>query len=299
MRLAALVNERSGSGRGAEVSAELQANGVECHVLAANDDVRSWASNAIDSGAEALVAAGGDGTIASVAQVAAGRVPIAVVPVGTRNHFAVDIGLDPSDPVASLRASLAGEARGVDLGEVNDEVFLNNVSFGIYAAAVSDPAYRSGRLRVLARTARRALTSSPATARITTPVPVDVPPGAQIGAILVSNNAYQFAAAPGGKLRLNLTSGELWVYVLGMPQAVRHLPLLHALREVLATGSISLGAWPVNELVLESDRPVPVASDGEYRPSMAPPYRLASRPQALQVLMPKRSARSSTLTLEW
>jgi diacylglycerol kinase family enzyme len=299
MQVAALVNTRSGSGLGRQVQADLSSGGVPSALLTDGLNVGAWVDSALAGGAEVLLAAGGDGTIASVAQAAAGRAPLVVVPVGTRNHFAVDLGLDPGDPVATMRACLAGSPRRVDLGELNGDVFLNNVSFGIYASAVSDPAYRSGRLRVMARTARAAVSGRGETAQIRTPVPVDVPPGARIGAILVSNNSYDFAAAPGQKLRATLDSGRLWVYLLGAPRALGRLPLLRAIQEMLTTGSVSLGTWQVSDLEFDSDRPVPVACDGEYRPAVTPPYRLSSRPGALEVLVPVATARASTLTMQW
>src|SRR5215211_3749064 len=89
-------------------------------------------------GAEVVGAAGGDGSLAGVAQVALERdLPFVVVPMGTRNHFAKDLGLDPDDPVAALDA-FDGTERRVDVGRVNGRVFLNNVSLGAYAAAVHD-----------------------------------------------------------------------------------------------------------------------------------------------------------------
>lgn len=299
MRLAALVNLHSGSGRGSEILDDLTANGVTCDVLEPGVDIQAWAERSIADGAEALVAAGGDGTIATVAQVAAGRVPIAVAPVGTRNHFALDLGLDPDDPVTSLRASLAGEPTGIDVGEMNGEIFLNNASFGIYAAAVADPEYRSGRLKVLANAARGAVTSTGETATISAPMPIEIPEDAVVGAALIANNAYEFVSSPGQRLRPTLTSGHLWVYLLGIPQTTGRLPLMKAVREVLTSGGPSLGAWPVTDAVIESDRPVPTASDGEYRPDMTPPYRIRSRHKALDVLMATKSATSSTFTLQW
>lgn len=298
MQIAALVNTRSGSGLGSQVQEDLRSSSVPCALLSPGFDVQGWADSALAQGAEALVAAGGDGTIAAVAQAAAGRAPVVVVPVGTRNHFAVDLGLDPSDPVATMRACLSGSPRQVDVGELNGDVFLNNVSLGIYASAVSDPSYRAGRLRVLLRTARTALSGRGETAQIHAPVPLDVPAGARLGAILVSNNAYEFAAAPGAKLRATLDGGRLWVYLLGTPRTVGRLPILHALQEMLTTGSVSLGTWAVSDVEIGSDRPVPVACDGEYRSAVSPPYRFASRPGALQVLVPDRAA-TSTLRLEW
>ena len=85
-------------------------------------------------GADALAAAGGDGTQAIVADVAAEHgLPYACIPAGTRNHFALDLGVDRDDVVGALDALVDGRERRVDLAEVNGSVFVNNVSLGIYA----------------------------------------------------------------------------------------------------------------------------------------------------------------------
>lgn len=124
------VNPESGSADDAleEVTRAAERRGIEVR------DVRECDP----SGAEVVGAAGGDGSLAGVAQVALERdLPFVVVPMGTRNHFAKDLGLDPNDPVAALDAFDGGERR-VDVGRVNGRVFLNNVSLGAYAAAVHD-----------------------------------------------------------------------------------------------------------------------------------------------------------------
>jgi diacylglycerol kinase family enzyme len=80
--------------------------------------------------------AGGDGSLAAVAQVALERgVPFVAVPFGTRNHFARDLGLDRDDPIGAL-AAFTGTERRIDVGRVGDRLFLNNVSLGIYAELV-------------------------------------------------------------------------------------------------------------------------------------------------------------------
>ena len=93
--------------------------------------------------------AGGDGSQAIVAAAAANAgVPYACIPAGTRNHFALDLGVDRNDVVGALEAFVDGGERSVDLAEVNGRVFVNNVSLGVYADAVQQRAIatpRSGR----------------------------------------------------------------------------------------------------------------------------------------------------------
>ncbi|CAM5646037.1 diacylglycerol/lipid kinase family protein [Streptomyces canarius] len=97
----------------------------------------------MDDGADLLGVAGGDGTQALVAEVAAeSGLPFLVIPAGTRNHFAMDLGLDREDPSAALEALTDGVELDVDLGYAGQRVFVNNVSFGAYAALAQDPAYR-------------------------------------------------------------------------------------------------------------------------------------------------------------
>ena len=96
------------------------------------------------SGAAALGMAGGDGSLGAVAGEALEHdVPFVCVPFGTRNHFARDLGLDCDDPVSVLDAFRGGEERRVDVGTVDGRVFLNNVSLGLYASLVHDPAHET------------------------------------------------------------------------------------------------------------------------------------------------------------
>jgi diacylglycerol kinase family enzyme len=130
-----VVNPRSGEGRGAEVAEEARKRGIETHLLQPGDDVQELVRQA---DADALGAGGGDGTLGAVAAVAIERgLPFFCVPVGTRNHFARDLGLDPDDPVAALDA-LEGSERTIDVARAGDRLFLNNVSIGLYAGLVRE-----------------------------------------------------------------------------------------------------------------------------------------------------------------
>ncbi|HEY5726658.1 MAG TPA: diacylglycerol kinase family protein, partial [Methylomirabilota bacterium] len=136
-----LVNPRSGSGppTASELAGEAERLGIEAHELRPGEDAAEAAAAAAEAGAPALGAAGGDGSLGAVATVALERdLPLVVVPFGTRNHFASDLGLDPDDPLAAL-AAYQGAERRVDVGAVDGRLFLNNVSLGIYASFVHDP----------------------------------------------------------------------------------------------------------------------------------------------------------------
>src|SRR4029079_10669138 len=107
-----------------------------------------------------LAMAGGDGSQAIVAAIASELdLPYACVPAGTRNHFALDLGVDRDDVVGALDAFVDGGERRVDLAEVNGRVFVNNVSLGVYAEAVQEAGYRDAKLRTLADTAAKQLGS--------------------------------------------------------------------------------------------------------------------------------------------
>ena len=129
-----VINPRSGKGRPdvSELRAEAERLGIATHILAPEDDPVELAREADGP----LGVAGGDGSLAAVAEVAVERdVPFVVVPFGTRNHFARDLGLDRNDPVAALSA-FSGREERIDVGRVNGRLFLNNVSLGLYARLV-------------------------------------------------------------------------------------------------------------------------------------------------------------------
>src|SRR6201987_5867195 len=150
-----LYNPRSGGGKAERFSlAEAaRSRGIEPIELRPGDDLERLVRDAVSRGADALAMAGGDGSQAIVAMVAAELdLPYACVPSGTRNHFALDLGVDRDDVVGALDAFVNGGERRVDLAEVNGRVFVNNVSLGLYAEAVQRPGYRDAKMRTLLAT---------------------------------------------------------------------------------------------------------------------------------------------------
>src|SRR6187200_503384 len=146
-----VINPRSGDAEPSpeELRDEARRLGIETYLLGPDEDPSEVARSAEPAGA--LGMAGGDGSLAAVAQVAIERdVPFVAVPFGTRNHLARDLGLDRDDPLAAL-AAFEGTERRVDVGRVNERVFLNNVSLGMYAQLVHEREGHRRRRETLAR----------------------------------------------------------------------------------------------------------------------------------------------------
>ena len=168
------VNPWSGGGKAAKVglAAEASARGIRTVELRRGDDLEQLVRDAVAAGADGLAAAGGDGTQAIVATAAAEHgLPYACIPAGTRNHFALDLGVDRDDVVGALDAFVDGGEHLVDLGEVNGRVFVNNVSMGLYAEAVQSKGYRDAKIR----TSARHRTDGPGFGRIPTRPALDLP----------------------------------------------------------------------------------------------------------------------------
>ena len=203
-----LVNPRSGGGRptAEELTVEASRRGVETRVLAQGEDAAAIASK-VD--ADVLGMAGGDGSLAAVAQVAIERsLPFVVVPFGTRNHFARDVGLDRDDPLGALEAFDGGSERTVDVGRAGGTLFLNNVSFGVYARLVHRRERHRRRRDAFARARALWLT---ARSRHPEPIVVDGQPVvARI--LLVANNAYELDVLSVGE-RARLDEGKLHAYL--------------------------------------------------------------------------------------
>ena len=147
-----LVNPRSGGGKAArfDLVAQCRARGIEAIMFEPGDDLTMLATAAVRDGADALGMAGGDGSQAAVAAVAAEHgLPYVCIPAGTRNHFALDLGIDATDVAGALDAFLDGQERRIDLGQVNGRLFVNNVAMGVYGAIVQSPAYRDHKVRTV------------------------------------------------------------------------------------------------------------------------------------------------------
>jgi diacylglycerol kinase family enzyme len=200
-----IVNPNSGEGGPDELLAEAAARGIRTHVLGEGDDIAALARAA---DADALGMAGGDGSLAVVAAVAIERdLPFACVPFGTRNHFARDVGLDRSDPIAALDALVDGREVRIDVGRVNDRLFLNNVSLGLYARLVHRRERHRRRRETFARLrAFRILT----THRVPLGITADGDP-IHARVVLISNNAYELGVLSIGE-RERLDEGLLHLY---------------------------------------------------------------------------------------
>ena len=202
-----VINPRSGDGEPSaeELRDEARRRGIETHLLGPDDDPAELARSALDG---ALGMAGGDGSLAAVAQVAIERdQPFVAVPFGTRNHFARDIGLDRDDPLAAL-AAFEGNEQRIDIGRVNERLFLNNVSLGLYAHLVHRRERQRRRRDAFARLrALGLLLRRPGSLGVT----IDGRP-AHARIVLVANNGYKLDVFSVGE-RDRLDEGELYLYV--------------------------------------------------------------------------------------
>ena len=149
-----LMNTKSGGGKVErfDLEGECVRRGIEPVLLAPGDDLRTRAEDSVARGADVIGMAGGDGSQAIVATVAAAHdLPFVCVPTGTRNHFALDLGVDRDDVVGSLDAYGDPRQARIDLADINGRVFVNNVSLGVYAQIVASDEYRDAKLRTAAR----------------------------------------------------------------------------------------------------------------------------------------------------
>ncbi|MEU6708721.1 diacylglycerol/lipid kinase family protein [Streptomyces wuyuanensis] len=279
-----IMNPRSGGGKVERFGLKERAEraGAEVFLLDPDhpSDVAAVARKAVADGADLLGVAGGDGTQALVAGVAAERgVPFVVVPAGTRNHFALDLGLDRDDPSRALGALTDGVDLTVDLGTVGDRVFVNNASFGAYALVVQSDAYRDDKVGtalqlfpdVLTHRAGPRLTVRAGRTTIASPQ-----------AVLVSNNPYRAGDRASVARRDRLDRGVLGVVSVTVESAAQAAGLLRGER------SPGFTVLTADEVVVDADAPeVQVGVDGEAV-TMPVPVRCAVRPGALRVRVPRR-----------
>ncbi|MET9634113.1 diacylglycerol kinase family protein [Lentzea sp. NPDC006480] len=277
-----IMNPRSGGGKvGRFGLPELaRALGAEVCVLDGSQDVAVLARRAVDEGADLLGVAGGDGTQAIVAGIAAEHgMPFMVISAGTRNHFALDLGLDRDDPRRCLDALTDGVEVRVDLGVAGDHVFVNNASFGAYAEVVRSPAYRDGKTRTTLDLLPGLLTG-PRAAALRLRAGGSSLAGAR--AVLVSNNPYGSSDLAGLGRRPRLDGGVLGVLALTLRNAAEAAGLVRGWRR-----SDAVFLRTATEVVITADTPsLPVGVDGEAV-TMATPVRCAVRPGALRVRVPR------------
>ena len=282
-----IINMKSGGGKAErfDVAAEARRRGIEPIVLHPGDDLKELAETAIRRGAEVVGMAGGDGSQALVATVAARHeVAHVCIPAGTRNHFALDLGLDRDDVVGALDAYTDGAERLIDLARVNDRVFVNNASLGVYARVVQSDSYRDAKLDTWTSMLPELLgpDADPIDLRFTTP---DGSSCDDAPLVLVSNNPYQLTHMAGAGTRERLDTGTLGV-VAARVRSAGDVSKLVALELVGQVGRFpGLLTWSTDEFEVHSSRPVEVGLDGEAL-VFAPPVRFVSLPGALRVRVP-------------
>jgi diacylglycerol kinase family enzyme len=278
-----IMNPRSGGGKVGKFDLKRKAEdlGAEVFLMEGPEevDVAAVARDAVARGADLLGAAGGDGTQALVAEVAAEQgIPFVVITAGTRNHFALDLGLDREDPAASLDALTDGVELRVDLGVIGGQTFVNNASFGAYAEVVQTPQYRGDKMGTTLEVLPDLLQGHEG-ARLEAQADgmrIEAPQ-----ALLVANNPYGMGDVAGLGRRARLDGGILGVISVTVDSAQQAVGLL---RGAHATG---LKVLTTRQVEITADAPqIPVGIDGEAV-RLPTPVRCAIRPGALRVWVPR------------
>ena len=290
-----ILNGRAGSNAASTVVdrvAELfAAHGAKAEMVVVDHPrlLTSLARTHADDPGRTIVAAGGDGTVSAVASALAGKpAALGILPLGTLNHFAKDVGI-PVDLDRAIDTILNGIAREVDVGEVNGNIFVNNSSIGLYPAIVRVRSAQQNRgtgkwlafLRAVYKVMRRCpsfYASLHANGQLEAPRKTPF--------IFVGNNRYETTGLRIGE-RDRVDGGHLWV--CQAPGANRASLLRMALRAVLGkTTPGELRVLETDELWVHTRRNrrrVRVANDGEVFTTTAPlHYRI--RPKALRVMVP-------------
>jgi diacylglycerol kinase family enzyme len=287
---ALIMNLKSGGGKADRyhLADECLARGIEPIILHPGDDLRRLAADAIARGADVIGMAGGDGSQALVAAVAAENdVPHVCVPAGTRNHFALDLGLDRDDVLGALDAFSAAVERRVDLATVNGRVFVNNACMGLYAKVVQSDAYRDAKLQTAADMLPDMLgpDAEPFDLRFTGPDGDEIP---SAHLLLVSNDPYQLDHIGGRGTRTQMDRGTLGVVaarIKGPADAVTFVALESAGRIRTFNGWLE---WEAPKFRVDSSSPVEVGVDGEAL-MIEPPLLFDSMPGALRVRLPEHA----------
>jgi diacylglycerol kinase family enzyme len=278
-----IMNPKSGGGKVEkfDLKRKAEALGAEVFLFGGSEpvDVAEVARQAVADGADLLGVAGGDGTQALVAGIAAEHdLPFVVISAGTRNHFALDLGLDREDPSTCLNALSDGVEVRVDLGVINGQTFVNNASFGAYAEIVQSPAYRDDKRNTTLDLLPDMLGghSGAQLSAQADGMQIDRPQ-----ALLVANNPYGMGDIAGLGRRTRLDRGILGVVGVTVSSAGQAAGLLRGRR---AAGLMVL---TTKQIKVTADTPqIPVGVDGESI-MMSTPVICTISPGALRVWVPR------------
>jgi diacylglycerol kinase family enzyme len=281
------MNPKSGGGKVGRFNLveEARRRGIEPVVLAPGDDLLRLAEQAVADGADVVGMAGGDGSQALVASVAAAHdVGFVCVPAGTRNHLAMDLGLDREDVVGALDAFGEAVERRIDLGLVGDRVFVNNATVGLYAKIVQSPAYREHKVGTALELLPGMLgpDATPFDLRFTGP---DGTEHASAHLILVSNDRYQLGSGEGFGSRRSIDGGNLGIVAATFRSPAEIARLLQSGASGRNWRPPGWVEWADASFQLESGQPVEIGIDGEAM-VLDPPIRFRTLPGALRVRIP-------------
>jgi diacylglycerol kinase family enzyme len=287
MKALAILNRAKGNPK--EVAAALAKAGIDATLEAvAGDAIRDRAQAAVEAGARLIVVGGGDGSVSSAAQAVAGTdAALAILPLGTLNHLARDLGIPFALPeAAGLIAT--GQTRTIDVAEVNGRTFVNNASIGLYPLMVLDrdaqreQLGRSKRLAMLVASVRTLgrfhherlrLAVDGGETRVDTPL------------LFVGNNEYQLALPAAGR-RDRLDDGKLCVMVMRKKGVTGFLGAVGRALLGIPRANDMVRIDGVSRLAVDSARSsITLGLDGEAVP-MRPPLDFRIQPRALRVIAP-------------
>ena len=284
-----ICNPWSGGGKVEKFGLVELANelGVETVMLDHGLDLEQLARDAIARGADCLGMAGGDGSQALVASIAVEcGVPFVCVTAGTRNHFALDLGLDREDPRTSIHAFRDAVERRIDYATVNDRFFVNNASLGVYATLVQEEGYRDAKVETTQTLLPELLgnTEAPFDLQFTIPDGTEVD-GAFV--IQVSNNPYALGSALDAGQRRRIDTGELGVIALSGATGKDAAALLALVAVGQRNRSRNWHEFTAESFEVRSrSGKAYVGVDGEAL-EMTTPMEFRIFPQGLRLLVPK------------
>jgi diacylglycerol kinase family enzyme len=279
-----LMNPKSGGGKVEQFHLvdEARRRGIEPVVLGPDDDLEQLARDAVAGGTDVLGMAGGDGSQALVASIAIEHdLPFVCVPAGTRNHLALDLGVDRNDVAGALDAFADGYERRIDLGRVAGRVFVNNVSLGVYARIVQSDAYRDDKVGTMTEMLPELLGPDAPPFDLS----YDSPDGAAPGSadlMLVSNNRYQLSRLGGMGSRPRLDTGRLGIVVMTVRSAADLAQLIACESAGRLSAYKGWKEWEATELEVRSSAPIEAGVDGEAL-RFDSPLRFEILPGALRV----------------
>lgn len=303
------MNPKSGGGKVGQFDlvARAEALGAKVELIVPGCDLVQMVNDAVADGADLLGAAGGDGTQAIVAQIASENdVEFLCIPAGTRNHFALDLGLDREDPGPALDALEDGSTHNIDLARVGGRVFVNNVSLGVYAKVVQQDSYRDAKASTFLQLLPEMTGPDAEAFDLQLPGP-DGEPVDDVLLVLVSNNVYSFEGPGEFGVRESIRDGVLGVVTLSVSGATDVGKLVTRAQVGRLQDYPGWKEWSTPSLTVTSDAGrIEAGVDGEAL-VLDSPLHFEVEPAALRVRLPrtrpdrerKAGLNSTTLAHMW